>query len=356
LFKSGDDKMNRPTQNDVAKLAGVSRATVSYVLNGLNNGRVLISEETHKKVRKAIDELGYVPDASAQALRTGNTKNIGLIIPDMDNPHFWDNADGVEKEALAAGYRLFLSSMELNIEYGEDLFNDLSRQRIDGLIFTGELINRSEKVQKTLRQFQKRRVPIVELTDNTDHENHLDRVSSDYYLATKEVMAHLLSLGHREIGFVYGVHGPFLGEDRLIPYQESLLAAGLPVKDELIIRCGTTIQDGYQAAEKLLHYSIRPTALIAINDLLAIGVMRAAADAGLKIPQDLSVVGYDDISFAKYMVPRLTTVSKDAVGLGREAVKLVLARIKEPDRPLQTVNLSPQVIIRESTGPAPQNF
>ena len=255
----------------------------------------------------------------------------------MDNPHFWENADGVEKEALASGYRLLLSSMELNIEYGEELFNDLSRQRIDGLIFTGELINRSEKVQKTLRQFQKRRVPIVELTDNPGLDNHLDRVSSDYYLATKEVMAHLLSLGHRQIGFVYGVQGPFLGEDRLVPYQESLLAAGLPVKEELIIRCGATIQDGYQAAEKLLQHSTRPTALIAINDLLAIGVMRAAADLGLKIPQDLSVVGYDDISFAKYMVPRLTTVSKDAVGIGREAVKLVLARIQEPDRPRQTV-------------------
>ena len=348
--------MNRPTQQDVAKLAGVSRATVSYVLNGLTDGRVLISEETHKKVTKAIDELGYVPDASAQALRTGNTKNIGLIIPEMDNPHFWEHADGVEKEALASGYRLLLSSMELNVEYGEDIFKDLSRQRIDGLILMGPLINRSEKIQKTLHQFQKRRLPIVEISDNTNIDRHLDRVSSDYYLATKEVMAHLLSLGHRQIGFIYGVHGPFLGEDRLLPYQESLLAEGLPVKDELIIRCGATIQDGYQAAETLLQSSLRPTALIAINDLLAIGGMRAAVDLGLKIPQDVSVVGYDDIPFARYMVPRLTTVSKNAVGLGREAVKLLLARIQEPDRPQQTINLSPQVIIRESTGPAPLKF
>jgi LacI family transcriptional regulator len=349
--------MNRPTQQDVAKLAGVSRATVSYVLNGLTeNGRVPISEETRKKVIEAIDELGYVPDASAQALSTGNTKNIGLIIPEMDNPHFWEHADGVEKEALASGYRLLLSSMELNVEYGEDIFKDLSRQRIDGLILTGAFINRSEEVQKILRQFQKRRLPIVEITDNTNLDNHLDRVSSNYYAATKEVMAHLLSLGHRQIGFVYGVQGPFLGEDRLVPYQESLLAAGLPVKDELIIHCGATIQDGYHAAEALLKSSLRPTALIAINDLLAIGVMRAALDLGLKIPQDLSVVGYDDIPFAKYLMPRLTTVSKNAVGLGREAVKLLLARIQEPDRPQQTVNVSPQVLIRESTGPVPQKL
>lgn len=348
--------MKRPTQQDVAKLAGVSRATVSYVLNGLTDGRVLISEETHKKVAIAIEELGYVPDASAQALRTGNTKNIGLIIPDMDNPHFWEQADGVEKEVLASGYRLLLSSMELNVAYGEDIFKDLSRQRIDGLILSGAFINRSEHVQKSLGQFRKRRLPIVEITDNLALDNHLDRVSSDYYLATKEVMAHLLSLGHRKIGFVHGVQEPFLAEDRLIPYQESLVAAGLPVTDELIVRCGVTIQDGYQAAEKILQDAKRPTALIVVNDLLAMGVMRAAVDLGLNIPRDLSVVGYDDIPFARYLTPRLTTVSKDPVGLGREAVKLLLARIQEPDRPQQTINLSPRVMIRESTGPVPVNI
>ena len=347
--------MKRPTQQDVAKFAGVSRATVSYVLNGLNDGRVLISKETNKKVIEAIEELGYVPDASAQALRRGSTKTLGLIIPDMDNPHYWEYANGAEKEALASGYRLLLSSMELNIEHGEDIFKDLSRQRIDGLILMGSFISRSEKSQKTLNQFLKRQLPIVEIRDNTDTDNNLDRVSSDYYLATKEVMAHLLSLGHRQIGLVYGVQEPVLAEDRLLPYQESLRAAGLPVQDDLIIRCGTTIQDGYQAAESLLKRSNKPTAIIAVNDLLAIGAMRAAIDIGLKIPQDLSVVGYDDILLAKFMAPRLTTVSKDAVGVGRAAVKLLLARIQEPDRPRQMLNVSPRVIIRESTGPAQEN-
>jgi len=168
-------------------------------------------------------------------------------------------------------------------------------------------------------------------------------------------MAHLLSFGHRQIGLVYGVQEPVLAEDRLLPYQESLRAAGLPVQDDLIIRCGTTIQDGYQAAESLLKRSNKPTAIIAVNDLLAIGAMRAAIDIGLKIPQDLSVVGYDDILLAKFMAPRLTTVSKDAVGVGRAAVKLLLARIQEPDRPRQMLNVSPRVIIRESTGPAEEN-
>lgn len=346
--------MKRPTQLDVARLAGVSRATVSYVMNGLTDGHVLISDETHQKVRKAIDELGYFPDANAQALRTGNTKTIGLIIPDMDNPHFWEYAAGVEKEALASGYRLLLSSMELSVEYGEDIFRDLSRQRIDGLILMGSFVNRSEKAQKTLQQFLKRRLAIVEISDQTSPDIRLDRVVSEYHSATLEVMKHLLSLGHRQIGLIYGVQEPVLAEDRLFPYQESLRAAGLPVQDELIIRCGTTIEDGYQAAEQFLRLAKRPTALIAINDLLAIGAMRAASDMGLQIPKDLSVVGYDNIPIASYVFPRLTTVSKDANSAGREAMKLLLARIQEPDRPQQTLNISPRVIIRESTGPVPE--
>src|SRR5512144_1193078 len=126
--------MNRPTQVDVAKRAGVSRATVSYVLNGQTEGRVPISEETQQRVLDAIEELGYEPDARAQALRSGSTKTIGLIIPDIHNPHFWQTADGVEQELRAAGYHLLLSSADLSPEYGEDIFKELSRRRIDGLI------------------------------------------------------------------------------------------------------------------------------------------------------------------------------------------------------------------------------
>ena len=344
--------MKRPTQQDVAKLAGVSRATVSYVLNGLTeNGRVPISVETRNKVKQAIEELGYVPDASAQALRTGNTKNIGLIIPDMNNPHFWEHAAGVEKEVFASGYRLLLSSMEYNIKYGEDIFKDLSHQRVDGLILMGGFINNSEKVKNILTQFQKRRLAIVEMTDKLNIDSKLDRIEADYFDATKEVIAHLISLGHRKIGFLQGIQEPILAEDRLIPYQESLLAVGL---EDMTITCGPSLEEGYQAALELLRSPGRPTALIVVNDLLAMGVIRAAADLGLKIPKDLSVVGYDNIQIAKYMVPRLTTVSKDAFKLGREAVKLLLARIEDPTRPRQVIRVSPLVIFRESTGPVPE--
>jgi LacI family transcriptional regulator len=345
--------MKRPTQRDVARKAGVSRATVSYVVNGLTKGRVPISNETRLRVLKAVEELGYEPDTRAQSLRSGDTKTIGLIIPDIRNPHFWENADGVEQEAHAAGYHLLLSSMDLSAEYGEDIFKNLSGRRIDGLILMGSFIDSSEEAKKTLVGVLKRRLPIVEISDRPNVNHNVDSVVSDYCAVTVEAMTHLLSLQHRRIGLIYGVAMPELGVDRLHPYQECLQAAGLQVNQGLIIHCGPTIEDGYQAGIQLLKGSERPTAIIAINDLLAMGVLRAAGDLGLHIPADLSLISYDDIPQAKYLIPRLTTASKDAVRLGREAVRLLLERIRDPGRPRQIIDIPARFIIRESTGPAP---
>ena len=345
--------MKRPTQTDVARLASVSRATVSYVLNGQANGRVPISEETHQRVMQAIKELGYEPDARARALRSGSTKTIGLIIPDIRNPHFWENAEGVEQEARASGYHLHLSSLGLENEYGDYIFKNLTGQRIDGLILMGSYLDESEEAQNTLARLLKRRLSIVEISDRLDVDHHVDRVVSDYRQAATEVMSHLLSLQHQRIGLIYGVAMPELALDRLQPYRDSLQAAGLPVDQCLIVNCGPAIEDGYQAALQLLKLPVRPTAVIAINDLLAIGALRAAGDLGLRVPTDLSLVSFDDIPMAKYLMPRLTTVSKDASRLGREATKLLLARIQEPDRPRQIETSPARLIIRDSTGPAP---
>jgi LacI family transcriptional regulator len=354
--------MKRPTQVDVARLAGVSRATVSYVVNGLADSKVPISEETRRRVLEAIKELGYEPDASAQALRSGSTQTVGLILPDMRNPHFWQTADGVEQELRASGYRLLLSSADLDPEYGEDIFKELSRRRIDGLILIGASLYQSEGVHETLTQLLRRRFPIARIGEHPA----IDCVASNYQAATQEAMAYLLSLQHRRIGLIYGVRPPgdnlrtadlpvdFAGGmDRLLPYQDGLRAAGLPVDPALIVTCGAAMEDGYQAALQLLRPPTRPTALLVINDLLAIGALRAASDLGLRVPADLSLVGYDDIPLASYLTPRLTTSSKDQVRVGREVAKLLLARIRDPDRPHQRVDIQAQFIIRESTGPAP---
>lgn len=345
--------MKRPTQVDVANRAGVSRATVSYVINGLADGKVPISQETRERVLEAVEDLGYEPDAGARALRSGATKTIGLIIHDLHNPHFWEHADGVEQEARASGYRLLLSSTDLNAEYGEDAFKDLSGRRIDALILMGSIVDQSPEAQKTLARSLRRRLPIVEISDHLPVDHTLDTVFSDYRSVATEAMNHLLSLGHRRIGFIYGVSTAVLGVDRLQAYQDSFMAAGLPLDQDLIVHCGPTIEDGYRAALRLLEPGDRPTAIVTINDLLAIGVLRGAGDLGLRAPADFSLVGFDDISAAKYLVPRLTTASKDAVGLGRAAARLALGRLQDPGRPRQIIHMPSRFVIRESTGPAP---
>jgi LacI family transcriptional regulator len=346
--------MKRSTQVDVARLAGVSRATVSYVVNSRTNSRVPISEETRRRVLEAVAELDYVPDARAQALRSGNTKTIGLIIPDIHNPHFWEIADGVEQEANAAGYHILLSSIPPEIKFGEDIFKDLSHRRIDGLIMVPSFIYHSQEAQKTLAYLLKRRLPIVGMmADHGDVSYQIDRVVSDYRDTTIEIMTHLLSLQHRRIGFIFGIAIPDLGTDRLFAYRESLQAAGLPVDPNLIIECGPTIEDSYKATQQLLELPSRPTALLAINDFLAIGALRAIRDFNLNVPQDISLFGYDNIPLANYLVPRLSTASKDGKKMGREATRLLLARLQDPDRPRQEIRLPARLILRESTGPAP---
>jgi len=341
--------MNRPTQVDVARLAGVSRATVSYVLNGVTNGRVPISEETRQRVLEAIEELGYEPDARAQALRSGNTNTIALIIPDLRNPHCSEYATGIEEAARGAGYQLLLSSTTMNDEYAVEIFKDRARRRFDGLIIASSFILEAQEAQAILKQIRERGLPIVEMDENYG----VDSVSADYREATREVMSYLLSLGHRRIGLIYGIGGHELGQDRLQPYLESLKAANIPIESDLIAECGPTIEDGYQASLKVLRLSPRPTALLTINDLLAMSALRAAADLGLQIPNDLSLVGFDNIPMANYLVPRLTTVTKDAATLGRKAFELLLRRIQNPDLPRQQIHSPARFIIRESTGPAP---
>jgi LacI family transcriptional regulator len=343
--------MKRPTQVDVAKLAGVSRTTVSLVLNDQTDGKVAISEETRLRVRKAIDELGYEPDHHAQALRSGDTKTIGMIVVDMSNPHFWEKSDGIEQEARVQGYNVLLFTRSLDHDYIQRMFRDLAGRRIGGLILAGGLFRASPDARKALNIIHKFRLPVVEMCEyHPDYE--LDMMIADYSQATVEAMNYLLSLGHRRIGLVYGVAEMGQADDRLQPYCAALKNAGLP-PDDLVMYCGPTVEDGYRSALKLLCMPNSPTAIIAINDLLAIGVLRAASDLGLQVPRDLSIIGYDDILLSRYLSPRLTTATQDIRDVGRDCVRLVLERIRNPDKPYQVIHSTSRLVIRESTGPAP---
>ena len=334
--------MKPPTQKDVARRAGVSRSTVSYVLNDQQQLKVPISEETRQRVLQAIEELGYEPDARARSLRQGHTEIVGVIIPVIQNPFFWQTLSGISLALQEAGYSLHLSHNPQDAQQGANVVRELARQRVDGFI----LLAAARYMQPALTEYlRKAGQPVVEITAT---EAEFDHVVHGYSSGTRELMMHLLELGHRRIGFIYGVTEDVQGFDRLVTYRQVLEEAGLsPVE----VHCGDQLEDAYQAAYALLQRPDRPTALLVINDMLAIPVMRAASDLGLTIPGDLSVAGFDDIPFSSYTLPRLTTVSGKAEESGRDAVRLLLQRFAEPELPRQVTTAEVQLIVRESTGP-----
>lgn len=337
----------RPTQADVAQLAGVSRATVSYVLNDQTDQRVPISAETRQRVLKAIAELGYEPDARAQSLRSGSTKTIGVNLPIYENPFFWQILNGISNEAQSAGYSVRLSQHATTAEQERHSLKELAQQRVDGIIL---LIGFKVLPPTILKQLHKSNRPIVEMTSTT---SEFDCVLQGYADGTRALMAHLFELGHQRIGFVYGVAEMPQGYDRLLTYYQVLKDNGLPVDYSLVQECGPLLEDGYQAAYQVLNRPDRPTALLVINDLLGMAVIRAAADLGLKVPGDLSIASFDDIPFSNYTVPRLTTVAGQPEQNGRDAVRLLLKRLNEPDRPREVVYSGWELIVRETTGPVP---
>lgn len=339
--------MKKPTQADVARLAGVSRATVSYVINGKDSKGVPISEETRQRVLNAVEELGYVVNAGAQALRSGDTKTIGVMLPLYENPFFWEILSGISREANESGYKVLLANSVLDLEQTHHSVTELAEQRVDGLILLIEFESLPEKIMEQLRNSTH---PIIEISAA---ESEFDYVQQNYGDGTTLLMEQLFELGHRRIAFLYGVHKPEQGLDRLTAYRRSLKDAGITLDESLIYHCGPTMEDAYQAARHLLEFGNPPTAIITLNDLLGIAAIRAVTDLGLRVPEEVSVAGFDDIPFARFVVPRLTTVAGDPEQNGRDAVRLLLKRLKEPDRPREVITARWQLIMRESTGPAP---
>lgn len=339
--------MKRPTQADVARLAGVSRATVSNVMNGRTDEKIPVSSETRRRVLSAIAELGYTPDFRAQSLRSGSTKTIGVLMPVYENPFFWQILTGISTEAESMGYSVLLTPGSDTPQRDQHLMRELAQQRVDGLVLLSSHKHMPETIVQQLRASTK---PIAQITSV---ESEFDCVHDGYAEGTQVLMDYLLGLGHRRIGFVYGVAHEPQGHDRLLTFERIMRDAGLSVGRELIARCGQTMEDGLGAAKKLLSLPERPTALIVINDLLGLAALRASVDLGLRVPEDISIASFDNIPFGTYSVPRLTTISGNPEELGRNALRLLLQRIKDPDRPRETVYASPKLIIRESTGPAP---
>ena len=340
--------MKQVTQQQVAELANVSRATVSYVLNGRDTDGVVISDETRRRVLGAIEQLGYRPNFQAKNLRSGKSYTIGVLVLDLHNPHFWQYLAGIESEAHRQGYAIMLFHTALRKSEEDVAIRELSHKRIDGAIIN---MSYGLTVDKDAKELGLSGLPIVDLSSQ---DSPFDHVVCDYHEATADLMHHLYDLGHRQFGFIYGVANRQNGLDRLDPYQAFAKEHGLSPEQALVVDCEPSQESAYEAAIALLGQPKRPTAVVAINDYLALSVLRAAADLGLRVPQDVSVAGYDDIPFSQFSVPRLTTVSRETERAGVMAFQLLAARMNDATGPVQTARVGGSLQIRESTGPVTQ--
>jgi LacI family transcriptional regulator len=336
-----------PTIKDVARLAGVSYQTVSNVIND----ETRVTEETKSRVQAAIDQLGYQPHAAARTLRSGHSRILGLMIPDAQNPHFWDTVSGAEDEALKHGYNLLLATASMDISREKQVFEALTQQNLDGII---PLLTYPESLVEHLKELLRRKMPVALSASGAFLPDlDIDVVSMHFEDAAQELMDYLIGLGHRRIAVVWGVGRSELANDRVTTYKCSLEAAGIPIDPRYIAICHHTLQDGYDAAERLLALEPRPTAIVGINDLMAFGALQACLRKGLVVPGDISVAGFDDLPMSSLLSPPLTTGRADGAEIGRQCVRLILNRIRQPDLPPQRIHLPTRLIVRGSTGPVP---
>ena len=332
------------TIHDVAAHANVSPATVSRVLSRPNK----VAELTRRRVLKSIAHLGYSPNASARSLRTLTTHKILVTVPDIANPFFSLILQGIEKAALQEGYAVVVGDLKHDSAREEMYAQMLLRREADGLIFLGH------NLTKSLKSWIPQRQTLAPIVNGCEYSPSLGVPSAhiDNAAAARDAMDHLYGLGHRRIGVVTGPLTSPLSRDRLRGVQARARAVG--AADTLTVTNGDfSIESGIAAAAQLLALAQPPTAIFCFSDEMAIGVMHYAARVGRQVPAEMSVVGFDNIRFAKYTRPALTTIDQPMLDIGRETVRLLLGVLSGTVTGPTSVTLPHKLEIRESTAPAP---
>jgi len=333
-----------PTILDVAASAAVSTATVSRVLSSPEK----VSEATRRRVLKAVEQLGYAPNASAKSLRTLTTRKLLVTVPDIANPFFSLIIQGIEEAAQREGYAVVLGDTHHDTHREERYGEMLLRREADGLIFLGHSMSKSLKalVKKG------RLAPVVngcEYSPNLGVPSaHVDNEAAAY-----EAVSHLYGLGHRHIGVITGPLASPLSRDRLRGVQRGARENGA-ARQMIVVNGDFSIDSGIAGAARLLALESPPTAVCCFNDEMAIGVLHYANRVGRSVPESLSVIGFDDIRFARYMQPALTTISQPMLDIGRETVRLLLGVLKGTVTSALSITLPHKLEIRASTGAPPR--
>lgn len=329
------------TIKDVAALAGISYTTVSHVLNKTRP----VSEEVRVKVEAAIASLDYVPSAVARSLKAKTTATIGLLVPNSLNPYFAELARGIEDYCERNGYCVILCNSDDNPQKQRNYLRVLLEKRIDGLIVTS-----AGGDSGLVQGLAGVRTPMV-IVDRGLEGVNADLVRIDHqhgaYLATR----HLLELGHRDIACIGGPGNTSVAQMRLAGFQQALREAGVEAPAERILESDFSSTGGYRAAAQLLDGGQPPSAIFAGNDMMGIGVLRAAAERNIRVPSELSVIGFDDILMSRYVYPALTTVGQSILQLGETAAELLLRRIACRELPVDQRIVTPNIVLRESTAP-----
>ena len=310
------------TMKDIARLAGVSTSTVSHVINKSR----FVSDEIAERVNNAAQQLNYAPSALARSLKMNRTKTIGMLVTTSTNPFFGEVVKGVERSCYHQGYNLILCNTEGDNQRMKASINTLLQKRVDGLLLMcstleGErldVFDRYPDIPIVVMDWG----PILFASDKIQ-----DNSLQGGYMAAK----HLIECGHKEIGCITGPLIRHQAQMRYEGYKRALAEAGIAINPDWIVESDFECEGGYQAFEKLYQRGKLPSALFVSNDMMAMGVIQAASQRGLRVPDDLSLIGYDDVHIAKFMTPALTTIHQPKYRLGKAAVDTLLYRLENPD-------------------------
>ena len=335
------------TMRDVARLAGVSTSTVSAVMNGT----VPVSHERKSRVEVAMKALDYQPDAIARSLKTGRSNAIGIIVPDITNAFYPEVVRGAEEAAQAAGYSVLLCDSNENNQIEERHLSALFSRRVDGVLLACCVDSR---VHETM---VRRHFPVVYI-DRLPPAAGANTVSTDNVRAGQLAAEHLVALGHRRIGMLAGHLELSPHHDRLEGFRKTMQESHLPILDEYLICGNVQVEDGLEAGRRLLNLPNPPTAILASNNKLLLGVLQAVDERNISIPNQLSVLGIDDYLWNRHFNPTLTAVAQPTHEIGRKSFELLLQLMQrsseEEAQPIH-LRLSAELRVRNSTAPPRTN-
>lgn len=329
---------------DIAKKAGVSKATVSRVINKTKP----VSSEVREKVEKVIDEFNYRPSSVARSLAKSETKVIGLIIPDISNAFYSVLVEGISHTAHSRGYNVFLCNTFRDHDLEIEFLNLLEEKEVDAIILT--TFHTTKEQKEFIRKFHK---PVV--TVNREFLGKklpkVPNIDIDNFKAAYDAVSYLIDTGHEKIGIVRAEQQDQTCIDRLNAYKQVLIDHHMPVNEGYIVGYDFHFESGYEGMMEILENEEQPDAMFCISDELATGAIRAINDFGLRVPEDISVIGFDDIPLAKRFIPSISTVSQPIFEMGKAAtdtiIKLITGEVKRAD--VEDIVLDYELIMREST-------